>query len=486
MKPVKIYELKGLDWAKGISIQTGIALGGIFQSAVNFDPFDKMGYLRASLASVIIDATTITTQINSLTSFGNGLDGFVFGLGDRSGTGAKSLYGIKLTNSTVVDYSSFIDQNAGTGAMTHNGITTYLGKIIYEQGGTLRSNLLTPTAVGDTNILGSALTASGLNPTRFSIGIDGALYFTNLTGLGKIVLTTGTSGNTASAFVLADTQMVTKDITNNETSVVFIADNNDYKVTTATSRCSVYFWDTIKSKADIIWEIPDSYLISCRYVDGKVMILGASGIWVCNSITPPRLIYPLTPSLLPPSPNAVTVQGNIMYWASGSIGSKIYGYGSKIGKAILFSPYQSSGGSDLHKAFISSGTYFVATTDNPNAYLHNSGSTRSNATVSTVTEQLVQPYSLSYIKVTLQTPLISGQAFAVSVFNGAGSVLSDTVTKSFTAGGAKQTFIIQPNLSASSIKSFEDMYVLVNPQSGVVVQRVSVYGLPVDDYTQAI
>jgi len=40
MKPIKIYELKGLDWVKGISIQTGIALGGIFQTAINFDPFD--------------------------------------------------------------------------------------------------------------------------------------------------------------------------------------------------------------------------------------------------------------------------------------------------------------------------------------------------------------------------------------------------------------------------------------------------------------
>lgn len=485
MKPTKIYELKGLDWMKGTSIQDGIALGGIFQTTNNFDPFEKMGYYRASLASVVIDATTITSTITSLTSVASGVEGYVFGINDSVIDKTKSLYRIKMSDSTVTDYSNQIDQNTGN-PITHNGITTYLSRLVYEQGGSLRSNTYPPTTGNDTNILTSALTGSSLRPTRFSIGIDGSLYFINTTGLGKIVTVTSTTNNTASAFVLADTQMVAKDITNDEIHVVFIADDNENKVSTATSKCSVFFWDTIKSKADIIWDIPDSYLISCRYVDGKILILGASGLWVCNSITAPRLIFPMTSTLLPPSANAVDVYQNTMYWASGATGSRIYAYGSKIGKSILFSPYQSSGGSDLQKALISSGTYFVATTTQPNTYLHNSGSTRSNSSLQTVTTQLVQPYSLSYIKVTLQKPLSSGQAIAISVHNGAGGLLSDTTTKQFSVDGAKQTFIFPVTPSASSIKSFEDITISVNPQAGAVVQRVCVYAVPTDDFSQNI
>lgn len=293
----KILEIKGEDWMKGISIQSGMAMGGLFQTANHFDPFETMGYLKAGLTAVAIDAATITTEVKHLASFSNGADGYVFALGDRAGTAAKTLYRIKLTDSTVVDYSTNIDRNALTGALTHNGVTVYKGRLVYETAGAIRSNTLTPTDGNDTSILVDSLTGSSVTPTSFSVGPYGELYFNNNQGLGKITSVTSTSGNTATAFTFVDTAFVSRDICNDGTYTVFIADNNEYKVSTVNSVCRVYFWDSTKTVADIIYDIPDSYLISVKYVDGKVIILGASGIWICNSASSPKLVFHLQLSL---------------------------------------------------------------------------------------------------------------------------------------------------------------------------------------------
>lgn len=489
--PTKIFELKGSDWMKGLSIQGDYAIGGLFSTATNFNPFAKMGYFQPSLLPVVVDSTTITTQVNQFAPFSDGSDGFSFAIGNRAGTGTKCLYRIKLTDSTVVDYSDKIDQNATTGAIGHGGAIVYKNRLIYEQDGSIRSNLLTPTAVGDTNILSSSLSSGVLNPVMFEVGSDGVLYYTanGNSSIGKIVLTTGTTGNTANAFSFTDTSLTPKDICNDGIYTIFIADNNDYKVTTTNTTCRVFFWDTIKSKADIIYDIPDSYLISCRYVDGKVLILGASGIWVCNSVTAPKLVYPIVTSVLPISASAVSRSGNTMYWAARSVGAKIYAYGATIGKAIVYQPYSShvgSIGTDLNIAIAASGTYLLSSTDEPIVRLLNSGSTRDGATIVTATNQLPQPYSLSYVKVVLSSPLSSGQEVTLSIHNGGGNVISDTQTKTFATYGAKQTLIFTVTSSANNLKQFEDININLSSTGGAEVQRVTVYGIPIEDNSQMI
>lgn len=483
--PIKILEIKGKNWMDGISIQTGLALGGNFQSAANFDPNETMGYLQPSLSAVTIDAATITTQVNHLTSIASGTSGFVFAYGDRAGTGAKQLYRIDLSNNTVIDYTTSINQNATTGALTGDGVTSYLGRLVYGQSSSLRSNLLTPTAGTDINILTSALTST-VNGIAFAIGADGVLYYTANGGIGKILSVTSTAGNTGSAFTFTDTTLVSRDITSDGRYLVIMADDNSYKVTTTSSRCRVFFWDMVKTKADVIWDIPDSYLIGGRYVDGRVYIIGYSGLWTCTINTPPKLIFPLTTTKLPPSAAAITVSGNILYWASGATGAQVYAYGSKIGTSRLFNPYQSSGSSDLHTALVSSGSYFMSSTTAPSVFLLNSGSTRSNATVQTVTTPLSQPYKFAYLKVTLKSPMSAGMAIGTGVYNGNGSVIMDTNTKSFSINGAKQTLIFEPKSVTNAFNVFEDVAVLVNPQAGAIIQRVALYGYPTDDYSQAI
>ena len=486
--PIKILEVKGDDFYKGLSFQDSFSLGGLFQSATNFDPFEKIGYFKPSLAPVTLDTSTITTQVNSMVSWANGGDGYVYAIGDRSGTGAKCLYEIKLSDQTVTEHGSSIDTNATTGSLTHNGITLYKSRIVYEQAGSLRS---VTTAYGsDTNILTSSSTASSQFPVRFVVGSDQNLYFTanQNYSIGKIETVTGTTNNTNSVYDLG-TRMIPKDLTVDERYLIAICDNNDYKVTTAKSDCQIRFYD-LDSSTNVLpaftWHIPDAYLIGGRYVDGKVVVFGKSGLWVCNSMTPPKLIYPLDSTQLPKDANSIDVKGNTLYWAAKGVGTKVYAYGSLFGNSIVYQPFTSSSSSDLHASFINAGDYFLASSDSPKIYLHNSGSTRASATLQTATRPQENSFSYSHTKVVLDAPLSSGQEVSFSIHNGNGQVISDTVTKSYTTFGAKQQLKFEPSFSANSFKEFEDLYITLSSSGGATVQRIAVYGLPNNDNSYKI
>lgn len=491
--PVKILEIKGKDWLESLSIQPDFALGGLFADATNFDSFKTMGYFQPSLSPVQIDGTTITTLVSYLTSASGGGNGYVFAIGDRSGTGAKCFYRIKMSDSTVTDYSSSIDGHAATGATQHSGITFHKSRILYGSYDSSAIRSVGYTGVGDVEVV-NGLSFHPYVPLAFGLGNDGVMYFTNAgsASIGKIVSTTSTSGNTATAFSFTDTSLVPKDITNDGIYTIFIADNNgasgfqnnDYSKTT----CRIFFWDTIKTKADIIYDIPDKYLISARYVDGRVLVLGASGLWVCNSATPPKLIFPLASIKLPSNASQVTVNNNIMYWASTATGAKVYAYGSKIGSPIVFSPYQSTTSTNLHTAITSSGDYFVTSVtaggDVPKVFLHNSGSTYAQAVVSSATRQLVQPYRNHATKITLKSPLSSGQTVALSLYNGNGDRIGNAEAKSFSTYGAKKTLLFTPQSTTGSVTQFEDIYAEITSTGGAVVQRLAVYGVPINDLTQ--
>lgn len=484
--PIKLYEIKGSDWMKGISIQSDFALGGLFQSG-NTDPFRKMGYLSSVPANTEIDNTVITSEVTYLASKNSGAEGYVYAINDSLVDKTKSFYRIQISDGSVVDYSDQIDQNSSS-PVTHNGLAMYKGRVIYEQGGSLRSNTTTPTTGNDTNILSSASTGGSDTPIMFSQGPDGVLYYTanQNSSIGKIVLVTGTSGNTNTAFTMTDTSMVPKDLCNDGTYLVFIADNNSAKSDYGNATCRVFFWDTIKTKADIIYDIPDDYLISARYVDGKVLILGASGIWVCNSATPPKLVFPLASAKLPTLANQVTTKDNIMYWVAPGLVNRVWAYGAKIGQPILFNPFVLSATSDLALAFVSSGDYFVGSDEN-GVFLHDTDGTPVSGNAATVVKPLDQTYKFEYVKVVLKAPLASGEQVTLGIFNGDGGVIMNSTIKGFSTYGAKQTLIFNPNGLAGSFSQFEDLYFSLTIEGDIAVQRVTIYGTPLpDDNTQVI
>lgn len=489
----KIFELKDTDWMKGLSLQDDIPLGGIFQSSSNFNPFEVMGFLQPSLSPVAIDPVTITTQVNHLIPE---IDGYVYALGDRTDTGEKCFYRIKLADNTVTDYSSVIDQNATTGAVTHNGGTIYGGigettRIIYEQSGSLRSNsIITPTVGNDLNILTSANSSSSVSPIDFCIGSDLNLYYTANQGsaVGKITTVVGTSGNNASQFVL-EQGIQPRSLTSDGYYLVVMGDNNTNRLTTITAKCKVYFWDKAKSTADVAWDVPDSYLIGGRFVDGRVLIIGYSGIWSCNLHTPPKLVYPISnKNILPSKVSQIGVQDEFLTWSSVATGAKVYAYGSLIGKPILFSPYTSSASTDLHTALAVTGEQIVTATNAPSVYIHNTGSTRANAPIETATIHFGNPNKFGFIKCVLKDPLSSGQSVSLSAMDGSGRVILNSSNKAYSDSdiGPKRDLLFKPNPTIGSVTDFEDIAISVNPQGGAVIKRLTLYAIPQSDSNQTL
>jgi hypothetical protein len=344
----------------------------------------------------------------------------------------------------------------------------------------------------DVNILSSELTNSS-QMVDFVTGSDLNLYYTAHANfnVGKIVTVLGTTNNTASAFAL-ERGVQPRSLTSDGYYLVIAGDSNDSKLTTIIGKCKIYFWDKAKSTADVIWTIPDAYLIGCRFVNGRVLVIGYSGIWECNLHTPPKLVQPLLPAQLPASVAQIDVQGSYLVWVVPTIQGAVYMYGSLIGKPILFSPYTSSGSTDLGNALVALASKVITSTtatggsSGPSVYLHNTGSTRANSSVKNATEHLGRPYALSYIKATLFSPFSSGQALALSAFDSASRTIMDVNTKSYSATNPHKDLIFLPLPVAGSITAFEDLALTINPQGGAVVERVTVYGVPQDEATQLL
>lgn len=488
--PKKIIEVSGNEWMKGISIQDTHAIGGIFQSsAYNFNPFETMGYLQTALSPVAVDGTKVLQASNSCV-YAYDSDGYIVFLGNRSGGGAKNLYRIKASDQSVTDYS--VTGGSGAGARNFGGLGFYKGRIVFSDltGGSIWSLVI--SGIGTELSLLSPTGFSASDPTVFHNAPDGNLYFCRYVAngeVGRIDSVTGAGTSTGSAFT-GDTALTPKDLTSDGRYEIIIMDDNPTKVTGITASCKVYFWDMDKADADVVQTIPDSYLIASRWVDGRLLVIGASGIWQCGIGTSPRLVFPLSSSELPLNPYAVTVRNNILYWGTNSVGSRIYGYGADVGKPILFAPHQTFSG-NAHTTLVASGTSFYAgitTGNNPTSYIfvHNTGTTRSNASVATVPSQLAQPWSFSYARVVLKSVLTSGQAVALTINNGDGTVIMDTTTKSFSTDPNKKTFLFHPKPSSGSVQQFDDIYFTINPQGGAVVQKVIIYGKPKGEFDQSI
>lgn len=497
-KAVKIFELSFKKWLEGYSLQADAPIGGRFQQALGFNPFDKLGFCRPALSPVAIDATTITTQIKQMAAMVSGGVPYAFCLGDRSGTAAKCFYRVNLNSNAVTDYSDKIFQDNGTGAVTAGGITTYKSRIVYANAisDTIRANLLTPTAIADVTLLSSAGITGGTIPARFHVGADKVLYYTAPAtfSVGRIDTISGTGGANLAAVFLLESGFIPRDITGDGYYEVIISDKNDGQIAGVSSACSVYFWDRSKGQADRIWPIEDDYLVSCEYINGAVKIIGKSGIWLCTISEPPKLVFPFpAATFLPSSAYQVDSKGNTLHWAPTntslvSLFLNTFAYGATIGKPIVYSPFITTQvvSNNQHSAFCSVGDKFLAATTEPALYLHNSGSTRGNAVIENAAELLDQPFQYSHTKVTLRDKMTSGQSVSLSLINGTGDTITGTVTKSFGVDGAKKDMVFLPAPAAGTVNNFEEVVALIQPAAGATIKRVAVYGIPQDDATQVL
>lgn len=486
----KIFELKNEDWSKGISAQGNIAIGGLFQVLKGIDPFYNQGLATPSLTA---ESFTPSATPKFLVNFNTG--------------GSEYVYWIGATSIKQVTRESPYTQTDKTSELTYTGSTeiigaiSWKGKLIYvNKNNDMRSNTI-PIAIGtDVQIKGSFnYNSSTYDCMPLCVGGDGNLYHGDQSRVGQITSATGTSGN--SNYFNVDDGFYVRDLINNGRYLVILADNNlgnlaDRKV--GNYRCRVYFWDMIKSTADVIFDVNDSYLIAGKQLDGNIYFFGYNGLYVCNEATSPQMVRPfigyngLSRAKPYSSYHLVRSKGSL-YWVDGSnnvlYNGVINAYGNPVpGTKIFYQPHlnDNQGQSNQHTCLAVVGDQFWVGDASPKIYIQNTGSTNGIGSIVTLDKILPQPYRYELTKVVLASPLTSGQSVTFSATGANGSkTISSQETKSYSASNPRQTLIFKLNPSSGTQNIIEDLRVSVTA-TGASIQRISVYGTPLDDITENI
>jgi len=484
----KIFEIKGEDFSKGISAQGNIPIGGIFQQFKGIDPFYNQGLAVPSLTP---DEITTSTTPKYLTSYNDGGVDYVYWSG---GTTIKQI--LKDSPYTQVDRTSEISPLYSN----HCGAIVWRGKYIYAlTGNGVRSNSIPLALANDITLINAWQYVTDCIP--MTIGADGNLY---CAGDGdkvhQVTNESGTSGN--SNYLQIDTGFTARDVINNGRYLVILADNNarltaDRRV--GNYRCRVYFWDMIKTTADVIFDIDDSYLIAGEQLDGNIYFFGYNGLYVCNEMTSPKMVRPFVSynglsRAKPLTPYQLVKSKGSIYWIDGSnntlYNGKVFAYGNPTNglTKIFYQPHinGNAGQTNAEAVLQVFGEQIWVGTAQPRIWVQNTGSTRSIGIVTTLDKVLPQPYRYELTKVVLASPLSAGQSVTLSATGANGSkTISELETKSYDAANPRQILIFKTKPASGTQNLIEDIRVSVET-TGATIQRISVYGTPLDDITEII
>lgn len=476
----KILEHKNEDWSKGISAQGHMPIGGLFQGMGGIDPFYNQGLVVPSFTP---DSITPSSTPKFLTNFNSSGTAYLYW---HSNTEIKQI--LRDSPYTQTDRSS----NITFGGLDVIGAIQWKGYYVYARaGGDLRARAIPITTGTDTQI------KAGFNSTQdymaLCVGADGNLYHGDNSLVGIITSPTGTTGN-SNTFVI-DSDFTVRDLINDGQYLVILADNNTQ--TTAgrqvgNYRCRVYFWDMIKSTADVIYDVQDSYLIAGKQLDGNIYFFGYNGLYVCNTATSPKMVRPFTGyngiSVGKPSnPYQLTKSKGSIYWIDGFNSSltngRVFAYGNPTtgSTKIFYEPHLNGNSSNAQTFLQVVGDTFWMGEASPKIYVQNTGSTAGTGTITTIDKTMDRPHRFEMVKVVLARPLSSGQSVACSVVSADGSkTISNNETKSYSAGNPKQILNFKRNPTTNSLDRFEDVRITLTIV-GATVQRMSVYATPLDD-----
>ncbi len=477
--PQKILEIKGDAWMKGLSLQTGLAVGGLFQTSLGFNPFEKLGNMQPSLAA--LQVTGFSVPINRLTSVNVSGTPYVYA------QGAGKVYSIlAVAPFTVTDITAQITTSDGTSNVLGDACI-WRGLYIYSYNAKVFSNSIPLVLGSEVLILNSFTQASDIEHV-LAVGPDGNLYVGNHNRVNGCTLEA--SINTPTVFALENGMNVRK-ILSDGTHLVILCDNNANaraNRVNGTYKCQVYFWDMVKGQADVIWNIEDGYVVGGGFLDGAVYVKTNTGVYVCNFATSPKQIFsflgnsPLTN--IGTSDSQVMTSKTTLYFGEGQAsGQKLNAYGSPLSsiKKIFHSPYIVHGQTYAQTAICKVGDYIFVATDNNDLYVLNQGTTRDTSTIQTAPIALEEPFTLSYIKVTLQAPLTSGQSVTGTAYTANGVLLSQATPQSYISAEPQRKLIF-PVLGGAGLPTvFEDISLYIKSIGGAAIERVSVWGEPAGD-----
>lgn len=471
-----------------MSLQSTSAVGGLFSSTTNFDPFEITGMMQCSLASALASDLSITTTPTTLIHW------------HRSGT-AKILAQSPTKLYEVLDGTPWTTLDKTTEVVITGGVRgaiIYKGKYVYSLASTIRASTLASSDI----LLLTGKASDGIWHPLVS-GADGNLYEMDYGTINKITSVTGTAGNSTQTVNFED-GMYARHAVNDGRYLVILADNNptgDYNTmggtvppvpTAGNYRCQILFWDMVKGTFDQIYNFNDSYLIGGAFLDGGIYVFSGNGIYVTNIATPPRQIFSFktgsTITEKPQNPFQITQAKNSIFWTGQTNGS-VYAYGSLFPgmKKVFYQPFSSG---YTNSAVTNNGTNFYIGTTGTDNFLRvtGTGSTRNTGSVITAPIVLPRPYRFEFVKVVLQQSLASSESVTVSMSSqAANEEVYGSTNRNFSTVGARQTLIFDKSMGGthnSTSEYFEDFQLTVS--SPKAVARVEVWATPQEEYSQAI
>ena len=481
--PQKILELKGSDFLKGLSLQSAFPIGGLWQYLANYNPFQKIGRLYPTLGPTRKDGGSIPIVINAFDFYSNGTTKYLFAFGDHTAAN-QAAYQINLDTDAITDISSSVFLNRTGYVEQCSMCKIWKGYIIYdERSATQVLRSITTGITGDVTIL-SGLTSSPKHPCV--VGPDGYLYVGNYSYIAQLTSATGTSGNTANKFDTLQTDLTCRDLDHDGQYIFAGFDNNDYETPLSgiVTDCQIIIWDRFKSYAEKRYQLKEAYIIAVRCLGTSCYVLTPSGWYVCSIASSPVLIYPMSSESpfnhFPADYNQVSKDATSIYWGDKAGSGYIFAIGQAIAgqPKIIYQPYYAIGITENQKALIVSGSYKYVSTTTPRIYKLNDA-TGMYVTAMPVPTSLPSPYTFSFTKVILETPLSTGQQVIHALFNSAGEVISGQETQSFSSAGAKKTLIFRRNATGATINDFTDLYPEIISNAEIV--EIQVFGDPMPD-----
>ncbi len=473
----RILQIKGEQWASGLSIQSTLMKGGIFKQASNFDPFESIGVMQPSLGPSANISSTITKNIKYMTGFNDGGLQSFFAYADDGSTPA--LYKVSFAG-IVSDYTSNITATTSSA----RGAILWKSKYIYARNDEIRC--INPTSTpSDTQLV--TISNSTTTDHPLTLGADLNLYFPNGNQIGRLISTAGTSGNTENAFAL-ETGMTIRKLINDGRYLIIMADDGPVNIgNPGNYRCVVAYWDMASALLTQRYDFRETGLIGGDILESAIYVFGQDNIYVTNISTRPQIIFSFkgnsTITGRPTSAGAIIVRSNSILWGSGS---NIYGYGSLLGgqPKIFYQPYSISSGNIT--SMIYNGLTLWVATDVHTLYQMNTTRSESFLLLSNITFNKL--YRFEYAKIVTQVPLSSGQSIIVQLATGGGGILLNNATKSFSADGARQALIYKANTSGNpaTTLSFQELTTLNIDSFQVPILLFEIWATPLENQNQTI